>query len=155
MAHCVEANTWVDYILLILVLALIAVLCYSEYVAHDCMPHKTCNHRIESPKDSDDIETKINQIIKMIDNNQDFVAWRQSLMSGLIASVFVVYYLKGRFPKFHEYLFIGILVTIFVYFSWTWIHSHFFVPNSNQIEKNLMKISRQLLDAEFLNSRLS
>lgn len=149
MKTCVEPNTWFDYILLISVLALIFILLYSEYVAHDCMPNKTCNHRIESPKDSDDIETKIKQISKMVDNNQDFVAWRQSLMSGLIASLFVVYYLKGRFPKFHEYLFIGILVTIVVYFSWTWIHSHFFVPNANQIEKNLMEISRQLSDTEF------
>ena len=109
----------------------------SEYTAHDCIPGKTCTHSVHPPEPDDPNLVFIDSIMEMVKNNYDYVAWRISLLAGIIIALLSVLFLKGRLPTLVELMIItgiGFLVT---YFAFSWFWAHFFYPNGRQIENNL------------------
>lgn len=124
----------------IIILVAIFIIIYAEYVAHDCVPHKTCTHSVEAPSPDDDRNTYIDKISDMITNNNDYVAWRQSLLVSLIVTIPIAYYARKRLPNFTDAIIIIPIVFIATYFSWSWIWSHFFNPNSIAIHESLDRL---------------
>ena len=141
-----------DIILLVIAIVAIIILVYSEYVAHDCIPSKMCNHSVPKPTSDDDVLTYIDKIRAMVQNNYDYVAWRQALLVALVLTVPIVYYLKSRIPNLAEWLIIGGIIFIGVYLSSSWIWAHFFYPNGNQIEKNLLELRDKVHNLTFNTS---
>lgn len=131
-------------VVLILTIVLVIVLIYSEYVAHDCIPHKVCNHSVPAPTDEDSNSEFIDKVIDMVQNNTDYVLWRQALLVGLISSIPVIYYLRRRLPTYIEWVAVTLLVFLAAYLSSSWIWSHFFNPNANAIEKSLLQLRDRL-----------
>ena len=119
---------------------IVALLIYWEYIDHDCLPHKSCNNRVPKPKHDDDPLESIDKIRGMVRNNYDFVSWRLALLTGIIATIAIVYYLEDRIPTFVEWIIIGGLIFIAVYLSTSWIWAHFFQPNGVQTEKSLLEL---------------
>ena len=113
------------------------ILLYSEYKAHDCVPGKLCTHSVPSPDQNDNYDTYINKLKGMVRNNYDYVSWRQALLVAILATLLVVFYLKGRLPTLLEFFIVGIIIFLFVYMSFSWLWTHFFHPNGQAIENQL------------------
>ena len=133
-----------SWVALILVIIIVIILVVSEYVAHDCVPHKTCNHSAPKPEEGDDIQTYIQKIGKMVENNYDYVIWRQALLVGLLLPLILVYYLRGRLPTLMEWVIVGLIIFIGVYLAHSWIWAHFFYPNGQSIKKYLQELSDRI-----------
>ena len=133
-----------NILLLFGISVLIIILLYFEYNEHDCLPHKTCNHSVPKPTIDDDVLTSIDKIKTMVQNNYDFVSWRQALLVGLILPLPIIYYLKRRMPTLTEWLIIGLIIFLGTYLSYSWIWAHFFYPNSRQIELSLIELRDKL-----------
>jgi len=140
---------WVFY--LIAAIAVI-ILVYSESVAHDCIPHKKCNHSVPNPSPEDDFLTRLDKIMNMVENNHSYVSWRQALIVGIIAPVPIIYYLKGKLPEFFEWVMVGVIIFAGYYFSASWVFYHFYLPNGNQINTNLAIIRDRIQDQDKLSS---
>jgi hypothetical protein len=119
---------------------LVALLIYWEYKDHDCLPHKNCNNKVPKPKLCDDPLTTIDKIKGMVKNNYDYESWRLALLTGIIATIAIVYYLEDRIPTFTEWIIVGGLIFIATYLSTSWIWAHFFQPNGIQTEKSLTQL---------------
>ena len=127
-------------VLLVLVIIGILAILVSEYKAHDCIPGKVCNHRVPEPTHDDDNLEYIDKIEKMVSNNYQYVSWRLSLLTGLIVTLPIIYFLRGRIPTFIEWLIVGGLVFFGTYLAFSWIWAHFFYPNSRAIELHLLNL---------------
>ena len=157
--------------LLILAIIIIIILIVLEYKEQDCIPGKLCYNRVEPPnplnsspnplspfsnplsshnRDCHDhnsreqIKAYIDKIEEMVTNNYRYHIWRLSLLSGLIATVPVVYFLKGRIPVLIEWIVIGTLIFLATYLAFSWIWAHFFYPNSQQMEQHLQHLRKSL-----------
>lgn len=137
-------SDWSSIILLIVILLAIILIIYGEYVAHDCIGHKKCTHSAERPSPSDDNAEYIRKLQGMVRNNNDYVIWRRALLAALIAVIPIVYYLRGRFPTWIEVFVVVLIVFVVTYFVMTWMHAHYFSPNTNRIVDDLQKLSDQL-----------
>lgn len=134
--------------LFLIILILISLLLYTEYVAHDCVPKpgKTCTHDCDSPSISLDPELYIDGVRKMVVSNYDFVSWRQALLVALIVLIPIVYFIYQRLPDFYEFLVITSIVFFGIYVSSIWIWTHFFYPNGKKIEKSLLELRDKITD---------
>ena len=123
-----------------------------EYREQDCIPGKLCFSRVEPPDDLDchhgssdsDIRNYIDKIEEMVANNYRYHIWRLALLSGLIATVPVVYFLKGRIPLLIEWIVIGTLIFLATYLAFSWLWAHFFYPNSQQMEEHLQHLKNSI-----------
>ena len=131
-------------IVVVLTVLGIIILIYSEYVAHDCIPHKPCNHSVPKPTAEDSNTEFIDKTIDMVRNNLDYVIWRQSLLVALIAVVPVVYYIRRRVPYILEWLAVTLIIFVISYLSSSWIWAHFFNPNADAIEEALIELRDRL-----------
>lgn len=131
-------------LVVILIIILIAILLVAEYKAHDCIPGKVCTHSVPIPEPNDDPIMTIDKIRGMVLNNINYVTWRQALLVGLIIPLPIIYYLKGRAPNLQEWIVVGIFVFLGAYLSSSWIYAHFFTPNTQQIERNLILLRDKL-----------
>lgn len=113
------------------------ILLYSEYKAHDCVPGKKCTHSVPIPCADDDEDVYITKLQGMVRNNYDYVMWRQALLVAILATLVVVFYLRGRLPTLLELFVVGIIIFLFVYMAFSWIWTHFFYPNGQVIESQL------------------
>ena len=134
-----------SWLLFIIVVIIIVFLLWSEFKAHDCIPGKSCTQSVPVPTEEDSELQYIDKIRDMVHNNYDFVTWRQALLAGLIASFPVIFYLKGRFPTFIEWLIATIIIFFFTYLSFSWIWCHFFYPNGLAIEENLQSLRDRIV----------
>ena len=91
-----------------------------------------------------EIREFIDKIEEMVQNNYRFNIWRLSLLSGLIATIPVVYFLKGRIPLLIEWIVIGTLIFLATYLAFSWLWAHFFFPNSQQMERHLQNLKKSL-----------
>ena len=123
--------------ILVLVIIGIILLLFAEYSAHDCIPGKQCNHRVPEPNQYDNNFQYVDKIQNMVINNYQYVTWRLALLTGLIATIPIIYFLKRRIPTFIEWLIVGGLIFIITYISFSWIWAHFFYPNSKEIGNHL------------------
>lgn len=114
---------------------IVAILIYWEYYDHE-----SNDLRWSKPKPSEDPLESIDKIQAMVRNNYDFVSWRLALIAGIIAALPIVYYLECRIPTLFEWFIVGMLVFTATYLSNSWIWSHFFYPNGDQIEKSLVRL---------------
>ncbi len=135
-----ESEQYLAIFILILVIILIIGLIVTEYKEQDCIPGKKCGKRVSPPHKDDDILTHIDTIDKMIKNNYQYNIWRLSLLAGLIATIPVVYFLRGRIPILIEWIVIGGLIFLATYLAFSWIWAHFFYPNSEEMEKHLRNL---------------
>lgn len=135
-------------VILVIVIFAILILLVSEYQAHDCIPGKKCNHRVPSPTADDDNLTYVDKISAMISNNYNYVSWRLALLAGLIATLPVIYFLRGRIPTLIEWLVVGGLIFLGTYLSFSWIGAHFFYPNGVAIENRLTDLRDRIQQLE-------
>jgi uncharacterized membrane protein len=61
----------------------------------------------------------------------------------LIISIPAIYIIKGSLPTLAEFGFVTLIVFIAVYFSYSWIWTHYIYPNSLRIEESLRILSRK------------
>ena len=127
-------------VLLILVILGILALLASEYRAHDCIPGKECNHKVPKPTQDDNNLQYVDKIKEMVVNNYQYISWRLSLLTGLIITLPIIYFLKGRIPTLIEWLIVGGLVFLITYLALSWIWAHFFHPNGLAIEDHLTNL---------------
>lgn len=92
----------------------------------------------------EEIREYIDKIEEMVQNNYRYNIWRLSLLSGLIATIPVVYFLKGRIPILIEWIVIGTLISLATYLAFSWLWAHFFYPNSQQMEHHLHNLKKSL-----------
>lgn len=139
--------------ILILVIIIIFALIIMEYREQDCIPGKLCHKRVDPPESLNDhkgspsrkeIQDFIDRIEEMVANNYRYHIWRLSLLSGLIATIPVVYFLKGRIPLLIEWIVIGTLIFLATYLAFSWLWAHFFHPNSQQMEQHLQHLKKSL-----------
>ena len=135
-------------ILLFLVILGILALLFSEYQAHDCIPGKQCNHKVPAPTEDDDNLQHVDKIGNMVSNNYQYVTWRLALLTGLIVTLPVIYFLKGRIPTLIEWLVVGGLVFLVTYLAFSWIWAHFFYPNGREIEIHLANLRDKIHELE-------
>ena len=126
---------WIIGVILVLILLIVF-----EYLDHDCFPHKECYHRIKSPDQNTSIEEIFYTLHEMLRSNLDFVVWRQALIAAIGATILVIIFLHQRFPRPYELFFVGILIFLGVYFSFSWMRKHFHSPNTLQIEQGLIML---------------
>lgn len=86
------------------------------------------------------ILTRIDKIRETVKTNYDYVSWRLSLLTGIIAALAIIYYLEDRIPTLVEWVIIGGLIFITTYLSSSWIWTHFFQPNGYQTEVQLTQL---------------
>ena len=135
---------WASIILFTLIILGIIVIIYGEYVAHDCIEHKTCTHSAERPQANDDNDDYIKKLQGMVKNNNDYVIWRRALLAALISVIPIVYYLRGRFPTWAEVLVVVLIIFLVAYFVMSWMHAHYFTPNTNRIVDDLKQLQDRL-----------
>ena len=123
------------WILLIVLLLIAFIVC--EYLDHDCLPHKECYHRIQSPTGQTPTPEVFYSLHEMLRSNLDFIIWRQALVAAIAATILIVIFLYARFPTPYELFFIGLLIFLGVYFALSWMRAHFHAPNTLQIERGL------------------
>ena len=133
---------WLFFCIIIIIILLLV----SEYIAHDCVPKpgKTCTHDCKSPDDELSPELYIDGIRKMVQNNYDFVSWRQALLVALVVLIPIIYFIYQRLPDMYEFFIITSIVFFTVYLSSIWIWTHFFYPNGESIEKSLLRLRDKL-----------
>lgn len=141
----------VSIFLLVIIIIIIIVLIVLEYQEQDCIPGKICHNRVEPPPSLDsngqypskkEIKDYIDSIEQMVTNNYRYHIWRLSLLSGLITTIPVVYFLKGRIPLLIEWIVIGTLIFLGTYLAFSWLWAHFFYPNSHQMEQHLRQLKK-------------
>ena len=125
---------------IIIAIITILILLYVEYHSHDCVPGKTCSHKMKLPNTELDNEQYVDALIDMIENNYTYVSWRQSLLVAIIVGLPVIYFLINRFPTPKEWLIVTGIVFIGVQLSYNWLWTHFFYPNGVEIEKSLRSL---------------
>jgi len=133
--------------IVILTIILVVVLFYLEYKSQDCIGGKQCTNGISPPQITDPINQQINQIILMVRNTTYYVTWRLSLIVALILAIPIVYLIVGRMPNFLEWITTLIIIFIGVYFSSSWLWTHWVAPNAQQIERSLILLQEQLKGA--------
>jgi hypothetical protein len=84
----------------------------------------------------------------MLRSNNEFVIWRQALIAAIAASIFIIIFLYGRFPNPYEFFFIGFLIFLGVYFSFSWMGTHFHSPNTLQIENGLFVLENKIKNSQ-------
>jgi len=135
-------------ILIIVILISVIILIISEYVSHDCIPGKTCNHSVEPPKLGDSNDVYIDTLRDMVTNSYLAVSWRQALLVALIITPIIIYYLRGRFLTLWELLVVGLFIFLGGTLSAGWLIAHFYRPNGEQIEKSLLELRDKLNNNE-------
>ena len=119
---------------------IVAILIYWEYWEHDCINQKSCHQSVNKPKHYNNSIEYIDKIRKMVRNNYDYTNWRLALLTGIIATLPIVYYLECRVPTLFEWIIVTLLIFIATYLSSSWIWAHFFHPNGSEIEKSLIEL---------------
>ena len=103
---------------------------------HDCLPTKCSTSHVTK----DNPLIIVDKIRGMARNNYNYVTWRLALLTGIIASLPIVYYLKGDCFDVFEWFLVALLIFAAAYFSSSWIWAHFFYPNGKEIEKSLTQL---------------
>lgn len=127
-------------LVIILAIILVVIILYFEYRTQDCINGKNCRSSVLKPEPTDDNLTYLDKIYRLVKNTYHYVIWRQALLVGIIVSLPVVYYLTGRLPTLMEFAVVSGLIFIGCYMASSWLWTHFFYPNAQQIEKKLMNL---------------
>lgn len=142
--HCTSEYDWWSLILFLVIIISIIIIVSSEYIAHDCIEHKSCNHSADRPSPDDSTIEYIEKLQYMVQVNNDFVIWRRALLAGLVACVPIIYYLRGRFPTWVEALVVILIIFVISYFVMTWLSAHYHYPNTGRIIEDLEKVKNRV-----------
>lgn len=131
-------------LILFVTIILVTILLYLEYKSQDCIGGKQCTSSVPPPSVTDTINQQISQIILMVRNTTYYVTWRLSLIVALLLAIPIVYLIVERTPTIMEWLVTVIIIFIGVYFSSSWLWTHWISPNAQQIERSLVLLQQQL-----------
>lgn len=125
--------SWMLYV--IFALLLVVLLLIYIYVQFDCINDKKCRHM-------NDLRSSLrDETYDRVRNLTTIERWPFALIVALLASIPILYLTRrNRFQWTEVLLIIGILF-IGVYFSLSWMSTHFYLPNGRIIEKNLLLLS--------------
>ncbi len=126
----------------------IVLLIYLEYVNHDCINGKACYHSTPTPGSNDEPPVIIDKLYNMVRSTTGLVRWRQALLVGLILAVPLGYLLTRSVPGLFKLIFVVLIIFIAVYYSYSWLHAHFYAPTIRQIEKNLILLKDKIMKAK-------
>lgn len=126
-----------------LTIAIFLIVC--ENLAHDCAPGRNPTHKLIPPDDDDEYIERIRKIRMMVHENSKFIIWRQAIIISMILPFPIIYFLKGRLPTLFEFIIVALMIFISVYFSYMWLWSRYFYPNTAKMEKSLFEME-ELLD---------
>lgn len=130
--------------LLILIVVLVLVIGALEYYQHDCIDGKRCK---VSPPETEVNATPKEAVIASIESLRimySYSFWRQALLVSLIVTLPIFFVIKRDFPNIVEFLIVMAMIFIAVYFSYSWMWTHFIFPSSQKIENGLRVISRKI-----------
>ena len=131
-------------VILFLSLIIVFILVFFEYIDHDCLNDKKCNYNISIPNENLSKKEYIKETIEMINKNNNYVVWRQSLIVSLLASLVIILYLEKFNYISNVFIFwfiILVIIFLFSYLSYNWIWSHFLSPNNEKIVETILKIN--------------
>lgn len=137
-----------EYIIFIIVIIVVLFLVVCENLAHDNAPGRRPTHRLIPPNEDDDFLTRVRKIRQMIHDNSKFIIWRQAFILALLLPFPIVYFLKGKLPSLFEFMITGLIIFIGVYFSYIWLWSRYFYPNTARMEKELFIIEKNIRNGE-------
>jgi uncharacterized membrane protein SpoIIM required for sporulation len=140
-------------LLIILAFIVVFILIKVEYKYHDCIDGKACLQMDKNVpiNDNDKDQEQLDKIFKMVRGTYNYTRWRQALIIGIILALPIMYFVNKRLPTFWEWLVLATIIFFGVYFSYSWIHAHFYYPNNAQIEKNLLKLKDKLKQEKLSN----
>lgn len=102
---------------------------------------------------ADTAEDQIFNLYTMVKGSYSFSVWRQCLIAGLIAAFIILYLFLCRAPTLAEWLISALIIAVIVYFTHSWLWTHFFYPNGNQIEKGLLKLKEKIEEDKSKNKK--
>lgn len=129
---------------LVVVIVVVVVLISLEYVQHDCINGKKCLVSVEPPKETDTPKESVIVTIDMLKRMYSYSFWRQALLVALIVTIPVILIAKKQMPGIFEFLIVCGIIFIAVYFSYSWMWTHFIFPSSQKIESSLRILSRKI-----------
>ncbi len=127
----------------IIFLLVLIILIMLEYKDHDCLPQKDCNCKILDPPSDMSSSEKLDFIRKEIRKNNTVVFFRQALIAGIIVSFISYYYINEKIPDLKTWLFLSIVISVIVFFSYSWLFTHYYYPNSRKIEELILKMQEK------------
>ena len=133
-----------EYILFIIVIIIVIFLLVCENLAHDCAPGRKPTHGLKPPDKDDTLIERIRKTRMMVHDNSKFIIWRQALILALLLPFPIFYYIRGKLPKFFDFLIIAIIIFLGVYFSYIFLWSRYFYPNTAKIEKSLFTLEEEM-----------
>lgn len=116
---------------------LILILIYLEYLNNDCLNGKMCLNYITPATSEQSIQEIKNLIHQQFQIDTWMSFWRQALLVALIVCIPLIWFLTQQCPTLCQVLIVVLLVSVTVFFSQSWIFTHFTEPNLRQIEANL------------------
>lgn len=125
-----------------MICAIFLIVC--ENLAHDCAPGRNPSHKLIVPNPQDDYLVQIKKIRQMVHDNSKYIIWRQACILALILPWPIIYFLKGRLPKWSEVLIVSLMVFIGAYASYIWLWSRYFYPNTAKMEKVLFELEEKM-----------
>lgn len=131
-------------IILILIILGIIILFALENYNHDCIKGKKCSLSVEPPVDTLPNKEFIQRLTEMLRSTYSYSFWRQSLLVALIVVLPIVFVVKRDLPNWFDFILITGIVFVAVYFSYSWLWTHFIFPNCQNIESALRILSRKL-----------
>ncbi len=117
------------------------------YKKHDCLGKKSLLS-VDPPTEEDPTPEYIDKLREMMKQNYKYSTWEISLLAALIASLPIVYFLKRRLPTLFELFIVSLFIFIGTYYSFSWLWTHFYYPNSRQIERNLVMLRDRVTSME-------
>jgi hypothetical protein len=133
--------TFDEQILIVIFLTIILVILILEYIDQDCIDGKPCQKKIDPVPHDASVKEHLHNIHEMVQNNYSFSVWRHALLVGLISAFFVIYVLCHRCPTLVEWIIVALIIMFIVFFSHSWLWTHFYYPNSQQIERGLRHLN--------------
>jgi uncharacterized protein YpmB len=137
-----------DYTTIFIVLMIIIVVIIIEYLYNDCLPHKSCYVREGKIEKGDTKEGYIDNMRKILHSYHNYNSWRQALLAGLIAGIFVSYYLLCRVPTLLEWIVVAGIIFIVVFFSYSWMYVHYHSQMIKSVELGLNRLEETVYDVK-------
>lgn len=133
-------NYWLLGITLFIVIFLIIL----EYIDHDCIRGKKCCLRVDPPNREDDPLLTIEKVTDMLRGVYSYSTWRQAFIVSLLSAMCILLFIKRTLNNVTEFILITGIIFIAVYFSYSWIWTHYVYPNSIKIEESLRVLGRKI-----------
>jgi O-antigen/teichoic acid export membrane protein len=109
---------------------------YEEYQQQDFINNRPCFLGVKPPNLNMPKEEIIQTMISMVRTTYSFVVWRQCLIVALVTFLVLKYMLSLTATISESLMIIG-FIFVSVFFSYSWLTTHFLQPNGKNIEKIL------------------